>query len=71
MFRAHPQIGTRHLFRCCKIADFIRRKYGMNIMAIKQNGKMDMSVQPDTVLTSDMTLLVLGEDKMLQKFFQV
>ena len=49
----------------------IRRKYGMNIMAIKQNGKMDMSVQPDTVLTSDMTLLVLGEDKMLQKFFQV
>ena len=23
MFRADPQIGTGHLFRCCKIADFI------------------------------------------------
>ena len=29
MFRADPQIGTGHLFRCCKIADFIRRKYGI------------------------------------------
>lgn len=49
----------------------IRKKYGMNIMAIKQDGKMNMKVEPDTVLTKDMTMLVLGEDKMLQEFFQV
>ena len=29
MFHADPKIGTGHLFRCCKIADFIREKYGI------------------------------------------
>lgn len=49
----------------------IRKKYNINIMAIKQNGKMHMSVTPDTVLTEDKTLLVLGEYKALQKCFQI
>ncbi len=49
----------------------IRKKYNINIMAVKQNGKMDVSVTPDTVLTEDKTMLVLGEYKAVQKCFHI
>lgn len=49
----------------------IRKKYNINIMAIKKDGKMNVSVTPDTVLTDDITLLVLGEYKALQKCFRL
>lgn len=49
----------------------IRRKYNINIMAVKKNGKMTVSVTPDTVLTQDNTMLVLGEHKALQKVFRL
>ena len=38
----------------------IRRKYSSNIMATKENGKINMAVSPETVLTNKTTLLVLG-----------
>ena len=34
------------------------------------NGKIDISVNPETALGRDMTLLVLGEYKALQKCFR-
>lgn len=49
----------------------IRNKYNINIMAIKQNGRMDMAVRADTILLADKTMLVLGEYKALQKCFHV
>ena len=49
----------------------IRRKYDINIIAIKQNGKLSASVTPDTVLTEDKTLLVIGEYKAIHKCFKV
>lgn len=49
----------------------IRKKYKINIMAVKRNGKMDLAVTPDTVLEEDMTMLVLGEYKALQKCFHI
>ena len=49
----------------------VRRKYNINIMAIKQGGRMNVSVSPDTLLTEDITLLVLGEYKALQKCFHI
>lgn len=49
----------------------IRKKYNINIMAVKTNGKMSVSITPDTVLTEDKTLLVLGEYKALQKCFHI
>lgn len=49
----------------------IRRKYNINIMAVKKSGKMSVSITPDTVLTEDKTLLVLGEYKALQKCFHI
>lgn len=49
----------------------IRKKYNINIMAVKHKGKMNVSVNPDTVLSADNTLLVLGEHKSLQKCFHI
>ena len=49
----------------------IRRKYSINIMATKENGKINMAVSPETVLTDKITLLVLGAYKELQRCFRI
>ena len=49
----------------------IRRKYSINIIATKENGKINMAVSPETVLTANITLLVLGAYKELQKCFRI
>ena len=49
----------------------IRKTYGVNIMAVKEKGKMDLSVTPDTVLDANKTMLVLGEHKALQRCFKI
>ncbi len=49
----------------------IRRKFGINILGLKRSGKTDVSVTPDTVLSADVTILVLGEYKSLQKCFRI
>ncbi len=49
----------------------IRRKYSINIMATKENGKINMAVSSETVLTDNITLLVLGAYKELQKCFRI
>ena len=49
----------------------IRKRYGVNIMAVKENGKMDLSITPDTVLEANKTMLVLGEHKALQRCFKI
>lgn len=48
----------------------VRRKYELTIVGIKKDGKMNFVIKPDTVLTKDMTLLVLGEYKKMQKCFR-
>ena len=49
----------------------IRKKYGVNIMAIKHNDSINVNAEPDIVLTEDITLLVLGDYKNLKKCFKV
>ncbi len=49
----------------------IRKKYRINIMGIKRNGKLELSVSPDSVLEADDTMLVLGRNKDLQKCFHI
>ena len=49
----------------------VRKKYGINIMGIRENGKMNIAVNPDLLLTGSVTLLVLGEYKSLQKCFHI
>lgn len=49
----------------------IRKKYNINILALKEYGKMNMAITPDTVLTSNISMLVLGDYKSLQKCFKL
>ena len=49
----------------------IRKKYGINILAVKRDGKMDLSVQPNTQFRAGDTLLVLGDYRNLQKCFHI
>ncbi len=49
----------------------IRKKFGINIIAIKQGNKLNLTVTPDIVLKKDETMLVLGEAKNIQKCFYI
>ena len=49
----------------------IRKEYGITIMALKENGRMNLSVTPETVLDGNKTMLVLGERRRLQKCFRI
>lgn len=48
----------------------VRRKYGVNVLAIKINGEIKINFKPDMKLEKDMTMLVLGDELDLQKFFK-
>lgn len=49
----------------------IRRKYNINIIALRRGGHAEFSVSPDMVLDGDCTLLVIGELRALQKCFRI
>lgn len=49
----------------------IRKKYDINIMAVKINGILNLKVNSDTYLSADSSMLVLGEIKYIQKYFHV
>lgn len=48
-----------------------RKKYSINLLGIKKDGKMDPVISPDTVLGEGVTLLALGRLKDLQKCFKI
>lgn len=48
----------------------VRRKYGFNILGVRGE-KMIMNPAYDTVLHKDETMLVLGKDEELQKYFKM
>lgn len=49
----------------------VRRKYGINIMGIKDGGKLNLSITPDTCFNPTNTILVLGKYRDLQKCFHI
>ena len=49
----------------------IRKKYNINILGVKQEGKINVEITPATVMNKKETLLVLGEYKALQKCFHI
>lgn len=49
----------------------IRKKYNINIMAVKQDGKLDVAISPATLLTDRKTLLVLGDYTSVKKCFKI
>ena len=50
----------------------VRKRFNINIMAIKQNGKFSMTViNADTRLPANSTILVLGTQRDIQKCFHI
>lgn len=49
----------------------IRKKYGVNILGIREFGKLNMDITPDTVLSHGKSILVLGQEKAVQKCFHI
>ncbi|MBO4450750.1 MAG: TrkA family potassium uptake protein [Clostridiales bacterium] len=49
----------------------IRKKYGINILGIMKNEKLNMMISPDTVFEPNTSVLVLGSEKAVFKCFKV
>ena len=49
----------------------IRKKFSINILAVKTGSAMDAFITPDTLLAEDKTLMVMGTYKDLQKCFKI
>ena len=49
----------------------LRRKYNINVLAIKKENDMNLQVMPDTVLKEGANLLVLGKTHDIQKCFHI
>ena len=49
----------------------IRKKYNINVMALKNNDVLNMDISSDTYLTGAETMLVLGEMKNVEKFLHI
>lgn len=49
----------------------IRKKYNIIIMGIKVDGQLNLNITTDTVFSDNETLLVLGNNKDIQKCFHI
>ncbi len=49
----------------------VRKKHGINIMAVKHSGTMQMNVTPQTTFTANDSILVLGNKKDIQRCFHL
>lgn len=66
------EISVPHMWAGKTIGQLdIRKKYDINIMALKHNGEMDLRIRPDTTLLKNDTMLVLGDIKSIQKCFHI
>lgn len=49
----------------------IRKKFNINILGIREYGKLNMNITPSTVLNSRKSMLVLGNEKIIEKCFRI
>ena len=49
----------------------VRKRFNINILAVKTNKKLDSFITPNTLLGEGMTLMVMGNYKDLQKCFRI
>lgn len=49
----------------------IRKKYGINILGIKDGKKLNVNVIPSQILSLELSLLVIGDYKKLKKCFKI
>lgn len=49
----------------------IRRRHGINILGIREGGRLALNIMPDTMLHRGSSILVLGPDSAMQKVFKL
>ena len=49
----------------------IRKKFSLNLLAVRENGRADMAVTSETMLREGQTMLVLRKWKVVQKCFRI
>lgn len=49
----------------------VRKRYGVNVLGIKDKGVFNMSITPDTVFAGDASVLVLGRDRDVMNYFPI
>lgn len=49
----------------------VRKSHNINVLGVKQNGALQLTITPETMLESGETLLVLGTNKAVQKCFRI
>lgn len=49
----------------------VRRKYNINIIAVKDKGGVNIALSTDTLLKPDATILVIGEHKAIKRWFNI
>ncbi len=49
----------------------IRGRFSINIMAIRRDGRLDINITPDMVLSAGCHMLVLGSNRSIEKCFHI
>ena len=49
----------------------VRKKYSLNILAIKKNGEINTNITPDTQFEEDSSVLLLGEESSIRECFKI
>lgn len=49
----------------------IRKAYGINILGVRRQGRLDMNITPDMALSAGESILVLGHQRAIQKCFHI
>lgn len=49
----------------------LRKKYGINVLGLRENHKLNMDILPDTRLKQGQSILVLGRERAIQRCFRI
>lgn len=49
----------------------IRRRYGINVLGVRDHGKLNMDIKPDMRLSSQQSILVVGHEKAIHRCFHI
>ncbi|MBR0152791.1 MAG: TrkA family potassium uptake protein [Lachnospiraceae bacterium] len=49
----------------------VRQQYGINILGVRKNGILNTLIKPETTFEAGMTVLVLGAEKTITKYFRI
>ena len=48
----------------------LRKKFGINVLGVRKSGRLDMNVRPETEFGGNMSVLLLGNDRAVQRCFR-